>query len=72
MEIVVAVAKWSFVVAGILVALTAAFFSAVVGIAAIHAAAEILIRKIERRRTLPLVRSPVFPRPLIRPIPRNR
>lgn len=68
MEIVATVAKWSFIAVGVTLVLIAAIFSAILGIAAIRAEAEILIRKIERRRMMLPVRPPVIPRPYVRPI----
>jgi len=72
MEIVAAVAKWAFVVVGVVVVLAAAISSAIVGMVAIRAAVEMLIRKIERRRIMPSVRPPVIPRYYVRSIPQKR
>ena len=72
MEIVAMVAKWSFIAVSVILVLIAAIFSAIVGIAAIRAEVEILIRKIERRRTMPLVKSPAIPRPPVGPAARKR
>jgi len=72
MEIVAMVAKWSFIAVSVILVLIAAIFSAIVGIAAIRAEVEILIRKIERRRTMPLVKSQVIPRPPVGPAARKR
>ena len=72
MEIVAVVAKWSFIAVSVILVLIAAIFSAIVGIAAIRAEVEILIRKIERRRTTPLVKLPVIPRSPVGPAARKR
>jgi ABC-type proline/glycine betaine transport system permease subunit len=72
MEIVAAVAKWAFVVAGVALVLTAALFSVVIGIFALDAMTKAAVRKITRQPAQPLVRPPVIPRPPIRPVPRPR
>jgi len=73
MEIIAMVAKWSFIVVGIILVIVAAFSSAAVGFAAIYAAAETILRSIRRKMVQSSVgRPPMFPRPPVGPAARKR
>lgn len=72
MEIVATVARWAFITAGVSVVIAADFSSAVVGIVAIYATAENLLRRISRKRMMLPVRPPVIPRPSVGPAARKR